>query len=43
MTNRDLGEVPFSMFNETYGFSANFTVDFWIVEVRYKNSLMQLV
>ena len=30
------------MFYQTYGFSADFTVEFWIAAVRYKNSLMQL-
>jgi hypothetical protein len=30
------------MFPETYGFSANFTVAFWIEEVRYKNPLIKL-
>src|SRR5438094_5842340 len=30
------------MFSETYGFSAQFTAEFWCQEVRYKNPLLQL-
>jgi hypothetical protein len=30
------------MFYQTYGFSASFTVEFWIAALRYENSLMQL-